>query len=216
MKIVASAALLVLSLATVGRAVTLELTFDQPTFDTNTTGSFRLYGSFGMSGLGEEGVDGVTTAYIFQGSFRGASTATPSNDLFIWMDSYSATGNVEYDGSTYPIRSGEQRAMWLSFSEAYGNARPTFQVYVAPTPTGPGSSGGPVVDMTGTFTASKSGGAGMTFANLFGDYQPHEYDPQGAALTIAPSAPVPEPGTAAMALAAMACGAWQACRRRRG
>jgi len=99
-KIVASAALLVLSLATVGRAVTLELTFDQPTFGSNTTGSFHLHGSFGSWGPGSSSSNGETTSYIFDGSFRGASTATPSNDFFLWMESYSATGTVEYGGST--------------------------------------------------------------------------------------------------------------------
>lgn len=215
MKNVAFAAFLLLAFADVGRAVTLELSFDQPTFNTTTTGSFRLYGSFGIGGLGSSSVGDEVTSYIFDGSFRGTSTATPSNDFYLWMDSYSATGTVEYGGSTYPILSDGQRTMWLSFSEAYGKARPHFQVFVAPTPTGAGSSGGPIVDMTGTFTASKSGGAGMTFADMFGDYDPHEYDPGGPAFTIAAASPVPEPGTAAMAFAALACGGWHLFRRRR-
>jgi len=184
-----------LALTSLGRAVTLELTFDQQNFETSTTGAFRLYGGFGIWSPGSSSSGEGTTSLIFEGSFRGTSTATPTSDFYFFLESYSASGTLQYNGDTYSILP-EGRAMWLSFSPQYGNARPLFQVYVSPTPTGAGSSGGPIVDMTGTFIASKSGGAGMTFANMAGDYFPHEYDPSGPALTIT----VPEPSTASLVL----------------
>ena len=185
-----------LALVNLSQAVTLELTFDQETFDTTTTGTFRLYGAFGMNGYGYSQTGSTIDYYIFGGTFRGSSTPNLPSDLYFWMESYSATGTATRDGLTHSINTNGRAFLFALSSGGAGytpEPYPWFQLSVDPTQTPGGNPfAGALVDVTGTFSASKSGGSGISYSAMDGTYQPHEYDPQGPDLTITT---VPEPST---------------------
>ncbi|MFN7340063.1 MAG: PEP-CTERM sorting domain-containing protein [Opitutia bacterium] len=207
-------ALLILGAMASAKAVTLELRFNEETFSQNTTGTFRLTGAFGTNSFGSSSENSVITSYIFDGSFRGTSTPNLPSDLYLWLQSYSATGTLTRGGITHSVI-GEGRALLFAItgggytSEPY----PWFQISVGPSPEpGPDPFAGGFADISGSFTASKSGGAGLRFQDLAGDYQPHEYDAQGPALTLSV---VPEPSTYGLLMAAVTGMAALLRRRRR-
>lgn len=184
-----------LSLTSLGRPATLELTFDQQNFTINTSGSFRLYGEIPMNGIGWSSDSSGITSYTFGTNYRGANTANLPNNYYFTLDSYDATGFAVRDGITSPVLPNT-RALWLQIF----NREPVIQLYVGPNPT---ASSAPflsaTVDVTGFFTVNSSVNSGqspfsqgMTFANLAGTYQPGPYDQPGEALTITI---VPEPST---------------------
>ncbi|NBS15115.1 MAG: PEP-CTERM sorting domain-containing protein [Verrucomicrobia bacterium] len=175
-----------LALTNLSQAITLELAFDQQTFNPTTTGTFRLSGYFGMWGNGSGG-----GYHIFDATFRGASTPNLANDLWFNLNSSSATGTALRDSITHSVAGFDfvLGAGGLGYtSEPY----PFFRLYVdSSLALGPDPFAGALVDVAGTFTATRSGGAGMTLADMAGDYQPSQYDGAGTTLTLA----VPEPST---------------------
>ena len=187
-----------LALASLGRAVTLELSFDQQSFTINTSGSFRLYGDIPINSIGWSSDSSGITSYTFGTNYRGANTANLPNDFYFTLDSYDATGFAIRDNITSPVLPNTHALRLQIF-----NKEPEIQLYVGPNPT---ASSAPflsaTVNVTGFFTVNSSVNPGqspvsqgMTFANLAGTYQPGPNDQPGEALTITI---VPEPSTLAL------------------
>ena len=195
-----------LALTNLSHALNLQLTFNETSFEINTSGTFRLTGEMQMNGFGWAGSgspiglndgDGTgITSYMFGTQYRGVNTANLPNNYYFTLDSYDASGTAIRDGLTHQVVPG----LWVQIF----NRQPELQVYVGPTPAATfyNPSASTFVDISGTFVVNSSvnsgqtpASQGITFENLAGTYNSSENDP-GGTFTIT----VPEPSTSSLVL----------------
>ena len=198
-----------LALTNLSHALNLQLTFNETSFEINTSGTFRLTGEMQMNGFGWAGSgspiglndgDGTgITSYMFGTQYRGVNTANLPNNYYFTLDSYDASGTAIRDGLTHQVVP-ESQALWVQIFDR----QPVIQVYVGPTPAATfyNPSASTFVDISGTFVVNSSvnsgqtpASQGITFDNLAGTYNSGEYDPTGS-FTIT----VPEPSIVSLFL----------------
>ena len=179
-----------LSLTNFSNALTLQLSFNETSFEINTTGTFRLTGEIPMGGNPGWSSDSTgITSYTFGTQYRGINTADLPANYYFTLHSHSAAGTAVRSGLTHNVL---PNALWVQIF----NMQPVIQVYVGPAPTpadDPFATA--LVDVSGLFTVNSSVGSGLspdsqgiTFDNLAGTYNSSENDPTGT-FTIT----VPEP-----------------------
>lgn len=187
-----------LALTNLSHALNLQLSFNETSFEINTSGTFTLTGEIPMWGIGWSSDESGITSYTFGTQYRGSNTANLPNDYYFTLDSYDASGTALRDGLTHHVVPGS-RALWVQIF----NKQPVIQVYVGPDPAPTESPyASAFVNISGTFQVNSSVGSGQTpssqgiiFDNLAGTYNSGEYDPTGS-FTIT----VPEPSTASLFL----------------
>lgn len=188
-------------------AATLEIAFDQSSFISNTTGTFRLSGEIplgGSAGYGASLVDGVDVIdyYFFSTNFRGSNTANLPYESYFTLHGFATSGTAIRNDVTHPVAVNSMP--YYALLVQIFNRKPLVQIYVEPTPIPDDSNlfSSVFVDITGTFSANSSVNSGespdsqgITFDHLAGTYNSSENDPPGS-FTIS----VPEPSTASLFL----------------
>ena len=195
-----------LALTNLSRAATLELTFDQQTFQSTTTGTFRLTGEVPAMGYGSGGAWIGGTFYNYYHSFSSqyslSLTTPPPAPFDFYLSAYPSTGTAIRDSILYPIQGDYGITMNILGSLNLA----ALQIYLEDQPNpnfGPSgyypdnTLGMFLVDITGNFIANGyANGAdpasqGVTFDNLAGTNPNQGYYTSDKFLTIS----VPEPST---------------------
>lgn len=215
--------------ASLGHAATLELSFDQGSFATNTSGTFRLTGEVPATGYGEGGSTIGDTYYAdfysFSSDYAFSFTAPPAVPFELSLQAISASGTAVRDSSAYTIKPN----LGIGLNIFGGNGSAQLQVYLDPS-LNPGFNseayredgtlGVFLVDITGLFVASASSNSsspssqGVPLGNLAGTNVSQHWGTPEQSLTVTVAAPVPEPTTGALAALA-AAGLLLHSRRRR-
>ena len=91
----------ILALTNLSHALNLQLSFNETSFEINTSGTFTLTGEIPMWGIGWSSDESGITSYTFGTQYRGSNTANLPNDYYFTLDSYDASGNSA-SGWTYP------------------------------------------------------------------------------------------------------------------
>jgi len=202
--------------AGLGEAATLELSFDQGSFEANTSGTFRLTGFIPATGYGQAGFyigeDYYADYYSFSSDYVLSFTAPPSTPFEFYLQAISASGTAVRDSTAYTIKSSPGIGLNIFGGSGVGQV----QVYLDPSLNpnfGPeaylpdNTQGTFLVDITGLFVASASADGsspasqGVALGNL-ASTNTSPYVEQTLGITV--SAPVPEPTTGAMAALAAA------------
>ena len=210
--------ILLLSLTSFSQAANLELVFNETSFSTNTSGTFRLTGivpahGFGSAGSWPGGVY-VNDYHTFSTQLDTPTGALFANNFTFNLNGYGSTGNAIRNSVTQPTSNlGLTHpaydigiTMWISKSSNLA----TIQVFLQDQPNpnfdlNNAPLGDFVVDLNGSFSAMASAGAGvapdslgMSFGNLAGTYV-NQFTPgtPAHALTMTVTN-VPEPSTASL------------------
>ncbi|MEY2852772.1 MAG: hypothetical protein RL549_1471 [Verrucomicrobiota bacterium] len=196
-------------MSTLSHAATLELVFNESSFSTTTTGTFRLTGEIPAMGYGSGGSSIGGTYYndyhSFSSQYSLSFTAPASASFDFYLSAYPSTGTAIRDLIPYPI----QGDYGISMNLFGGLGLATLQIYLQDQPDpGFGPSGYYpdntlgmfMVDISGNFVASSSANGaapasqGITFGNMEGTHQNQGYYTSDKFLTIS----VPEPSTLAL------------------
>lgn len=205
--------------ASLGEAATLELSFDQGSFEANTSGTFRLTGFIPATGYGQAGFfigeDYYTDYYSFSSDYVLSFSAPPSTPFDFFLQATSASGTAVRDSTAYTIKSSPGIGLTIFGGSGFGQV----QVYLDsslnpnfnPEAFLPDNTQGTfLVDITGLFIASASADGsspasqGVALGNLAGTNASQNPGTAEQTLGITVSAPVPEPTTGAMAALAAA------------
>jgi len=195
-----------LALTNFSQAANLELVFNETSFSSNTSGTFRLTGEVPAMGYGSGGAWIGGTFYNYYHSFSSQyslSLATPPSVSFdFYLSAYLSTGTAIRDSVTYPI----QGDYGITMNLFGGLGIATLQVYLQDQPNphfGPSgyypdnTLGMFLVDISGNFLANGNANGtspdsqGVTFGNMEGTHSNQGYYTSDKVLTIS----VPEPST---------------------
>ena len=195
-----------LALASFSQAANLELVFNESSFSSTTTGTFRLTGEVPAMGYGSGGAWIGGTFYNYYHSFSSQyslSLATPPPVSFdFYLSAYPSSGTAIRDSVTYLI----QGDYGITMNIFGGSNLAALQIYIQDQPDpnfGPAgyypdnTLGMFLVDITGNFVANSSANGtdpasqGVTFDNLAGTNPNQGYYTSDKVLTIS----VPEPST---------------------
>ncbi|MFM8654895.1 MAG: hypothetical protein ACKODZ_09260 [Verrucomicrobiota bacterium] len=196
-----------LALTCFSQAANLELVFNETSFSTNTSGTFRLTGFIPATGYGQGGFyigsDYYADYYSFSSDYLLSFTTPPSAPFEFYLQAISASGTAVRDSTTYTIKSIPGIGLNIFGGSGVGQV----QVYLDPglNPNfGPeaylpdNTQGTFLVDITGQFVASayangsSPASQGVAIGNL-ASTNTSPYVEQTLAITV--SAPVPEPIT---------------------
>lgn len=204
--------MLLLALTSLSQAANLELVFNETSFSTNTSGTFRLTGFVPATGYGQSGFsigsDYYADYYSFSSDYLLSFTAPPSAPFDFYLQAISASGTAVRDSTAYTIKSIPGIGLNIFGGSGVGQV----QVYLEPSLNpnfGPeaylpdNTQGTFLVEISGSFVANANpGGAapssqGVNFSNMEGTHV-NQITPETVAnaLTIT----VPEPSTASLVL----------------
>ena len=200
-----------LALTSFSHAANLELVFNESSFASTTTGTFRLTGEVPAMGYGSGGAWIGGTFYNYFHSFSSQyslSLATPPPVSFdFYLSAYPSSGTAIRDSVTYLI----QGDYGITMNIFGGSNLAALQIYLQDQPDpnfGPtgyypdNTLGMFLVDITGNFVANgyangvSPDSQGVTFENMSGTHQNQGYYTSDKVLTIS----VPEPSTASLFL----------------
>ena len=194
-----------LVLTNFSRAANLELVFDQSSFSTRTTGTFRLTGEVPALGYGSGGswIGGqyYNAYHSFQSDYQLSFSSPAPASFDFYLSAYPSSGTAIRDSITYSIQ-GDYGISLNLFNFGIGS----LQIFLQDQPNpnfGPdnyypdNTQGMFLVDISGSFLANGSANGtspdsqGVTFENLAGTHPNQGYYTSDKVLTIS----VPEPST---------------------
>ena len=197
--------ILLLSFTSLSQAANLELVFNESSFSSRTTGTFRLTGEVPATGYGSGGAWIGGTFYNYYHSFSSdyslSPTVPPPAAFDFYLSAYPSSGTAIRDSVTYPIQGDYGITMYI-----FGSSIVALQIYLQDQPNpnfGPdnylpdNTQGRFLVDISGSFLANANpGGAapstqGVSFENMAGTHQNRGPYTSDQVLTIS----VPEPST---------------------
>ena len=195
----------VLVLTNFSRAANLELVFDQSSFSTITTGTFRLTGEVPALGYGSGGswIGGqyYNAYHSFQSDYQLSFLHPAPASFDFYLSAYPSSGTAIRDSITYPIQ-GDYGIYLNLFNFGIGS----LQIFLQDQPNpgfGPdgyypdNTQGTFLVDISGSFVANGNvngtapDSQGVTFSNLEGTHANQGYYVADKVLTIS----VPEPSS---------------------
>lgn len=214
MKLILS--ILLLALTSFSHAATLELVFNESSFSSTTTGTFRLTGQVAATGYGSGGFYADSTYYnqyhSFSSQYTPAFTAPSLAPFDFFLSAYPSAGTAVRDSVTYLINGDYGISLNIFHLNMFSGNLMVLQIYLQDQPNpnfGPENylpdytQGSFLVDISGSFVANaNAGGAapstqGVDFGNLAGT-QVNQYTPETSANALTIS--VPEPSTASLLL----------------
>ena len=206
---------LLVAAASLGEAATLQLSFDQTSFSSVTSGSFRLTGEIPATGYGSASSQLGIDYYSFSSDYTPGFTVPPPVPFDFALQATAASGTAVRDAVSYTIKSQPGIRFDIFGTTSFGQV----QMFLTPTPDpnfGPegflpdGTQGTFLVDITGSFTATGSANGsspaseGVTLGNLAGTSFNQNPATSSQTLAVTVAVPVPEPTTAALATLAAA------------
>lgn len=151
-------------LATLSQAATLQLNFDQGTFENSTSGTFLLTGAIPAQGYGSAGYyigsEYFNEYHSFSADYSLVFTTPPPVAIdFLYLYATAASGTAVRDGVNYSIKSSP--GIGLSFYNSGGNAQ--LQVYLENLPNPNFNPEAYLSDSTlGTFLVNITGSFGLS------------------------------------------------------